>query len=485
VVYYQDVRRALGIPHMAVNQSFGRTISMSTQAGVKKFPALVIATMVSFMTPFISAAVNIALPGIGAEFGMDAMDLGWVASSFLLAAAAFLVPFGRIADIFGRKKIFVAGMWIYTASCLAAAFAWNSQVLIIFRALQGLGSAMIFGNALAILTSVFPPKERGRVIGITTASVYLGLSMGPFLGGLLVQYVGWHGIFLSMVPLGIAVLVMVYRYLGTEWMESKGESFDITGSALYVLGLLLLMYGFSRLPSWPAAGMTAAGAVLIAIFVMWEKRTEFPVLHLDLFFKNTAFAMSNLAALINYSATFAVGFMLSLYLQYIKGMSPREAGTVLVAQPVIMALFSPMAGRLSDRIEPRVVASIGMAFSTGGLGMLGAVGPETKLPYIIACLVVLGFGFALFASPNTNAVMSSVQSKQFGVASGTLGTMRLVGQMFSMGITMLVFALLVGHVKIGPENHPQFLESMRLVFWIFTVLCAAGIYASLSRGRIR
>ncbi len=458
---------------------------MGTQAGIKRFPVLVIATMVSFMTPFIGSAVNIALPRIGEEFGMDALDLGWVASAFLLSSAAFLVPFGRIADIHGRKKVFIAGVWIFTASSLGAAFAWSSPALISFRALQGLGSAFVFGNSLAILTSVFPPGERGRVIGISVASVYLGLSMGPFFGGLLAQYVGWHGIFLVMVPLGIAVIVMVHRYLDAEWMESKGESFDVAGSLLYALGLVLMMYGFSKLPSWPAACMTAAGAALLVVFVAWEKRTRFPVLHLDLFFKNTAFAMSNLAALINYSATFAVGFMLSLYLQYIKAMSPPQAGTVLVAQPVIMALFSPIAGRLSDRIEPRVVSSIGMAFSTAGLGMLVPVGPETSLAYIIACLVVLGFGFALFASPNTNAVMSSVESRQYGVASGTLGTMRLVGQMLSMGITMLVFALLVGHVKIGQENYPQFLESMRLVFGIFTALCAAGVFASLARGRIR
>ncbi|TAL38855.1 MAG: MFS transporter [Spirochaetes bacterium] len=458
---------------------------MNTGTQVKKFPVLIMATMVSFITPFISAAVNIALPMIGEQFGMDAMDLGWVASSFLLAAAAFLVPFGRIADIYGRKKIFTIGMWLYTASALGAVFAWNAASLILFRALQGLGSAMVFGNALAILTSVFPPKERGRVIGVSVAAVYLGLSMGPFLGGLLAHYAGWHSIFLVMVPMGLAVILMVYRYLPAEWAESKGERFDAAGSVLYVLGLIFMMYGFSRLPAPGAAGLTAAGFALLVVFVIWEKRVKFPVLHLDLFWKNTAFAMSNLAALINYCATFAVGFLLSLYLQYIKGMGPREAGIVLVAQPVIMALFSPFAGRLSDRIEPRVVSSIGMALTTAGLGLLTFVREDTPLWFIIACLVVLGFGFAFFSSPNTNAVMSSVESRQYGVASGTIGTMRLVGQMLSMGIAMLIFALFVGHAKIGPENHPQFLQSMKLAFGIFAVMCGAGIYASLARGKIR
>lgn len=195
--------------------------------------------------------------------------------------------------------------------------------------------------------------------------------------------------------------------------------------------------------------------------------------------------MSNFAALINYSATFASGFLLSLYLQYIKGMGPESAGMILVSQPAVMALFSPLAGSLSDRIEPRVVASIGMALTTLGLSSFIFLDTGTPLGLIVACLIVLGFGFALFSSPNTNAVMSSVESRHCGVASGTLGTMRLTGQMFSMGIAMLIFAVVMGRVPITPEYYGQFLVSTRIAFAVFTALCFAGIFMSLARGRVR
>jgi MFS family permease len=188
---------------------------------------------------------------------------------------------------------------------------------------------------------------------------------------------------------------------------------------------------------------------------------------------------------LNYSATFGVTFLCSLYLQYIKGLSPKEAGLLLLAQPLVMAVLSPFAGRLSDRIEPRIVSSLGMALSTLGLSLCIFLNMQTKTPYFIACLMVLGTGFALFSSPNTNAVMSSVEKRFYGIASATLGTMRLTGQMFSMAVTMLIFALLIGRVQITPEHYPAFLKSMKIAFTCFTGLCFFGIFASLSRGRIR
>ncbi|HEX9899696.1 MAG TPA: MFS transporter, partial [Candidatus Methylomirabilis sp.] len=200
---------------------------------------------------------------------------------------------------------------------------------------------------------------------------------------------------------------------------------------------------------------------------------------------NAVFTFSNLAALINYSATFAVTFLLSLYLQYTKGLGPRDAGLILVSQPLVMAAFSPIAGRLSDRIEPRTVASLGMAFTVLGLVLLAFLGEGTPLAFIVATLVILGFGFALFSSPNTNAVMSSVDRRLYGVASATLGTMRLSGQMLSMGIAMLVFALYVGRVRIGAANPASFLYSLKVAFAIFAILCFFGIFASLARGRLK
>jgi MFS family permease len=229
--------------------------------------------------------------------------------------------------------------------------------------------------------------------------------------------------------------------------------------------------------------LVLAGAIGLAAFVRWEIRQEHPVLNIGLFRNNMVFAFSNLAALINYSATFAVSFLLSLYLQYIKGFTPEHAGLILIAQPVMMAIFSPVAGILSDRIEPRIVASIGMALTTAGLVMLVFVGGDVSLSYIIASLVVLGLGFGFFSSPNTNAVMGSVDRKSYGVASGMLGTMRLTGQTLSMGIALLLFALYMGRVQISPEYYPLFLKSMRTAFIISGALCFGGIFASIARGK--
>jgi EmrB/QacA subfamily drug resistance transporter len=450
-----------------------------------KRAALLIATLASFLTPFMVSSINIALPAIGAEFQMSAVLLSWVPTSYILAAAMFLVPFGRLADIHGRKRIFAYGMGLFTLASLLIAFSQSVAALITLRVLQGFGGAMIFGTGMAILTSVFPAAERGRVLGINVASVYLGLSCGPVLGGFLTHQFGWRSIFLVNVPLGALVIYLVSTKLKGEWAEAKGEAFDSVGSLLYAFTLVALMYGLSRMPAPTGGWLIAAGIIGIALFVMWEAKTKSPLLNMDLFFHNATFAFSNLAALINYSATFAVTFLMSLYLQYIKGFTPQHAGMVLIAQPVMMAVFSPFAGRLSDTSEPRVVASIGMGFATAGLLLFTFINPDTHLGFIITGLMLLGFGFALFSSPNTNAVMSSLEKRYYGVGSATLGTMRLVGQMLSMGITMVLFAFSIGSARITPEYYPQFLASMKTAFMVFSALCFGGIFASLARGKVR
>ncbi len=447
--------------------------------------ALLVTTVGAFLTPFMGSSIAIALPSIGGELAMDAILLGWVATAYLLAAAMFLVPLGRIADIYGRKRIFTYGMITYTAASLLSAISTSAAMLISFRVLQGIGGAMIFSTGVAILTSVFPPEERGRVLGINVAAVYAGLSLGPFVGGLLTQYLGWRSIFWANVPLGLLIIALIFWKLKGEWAEAKGEKFDIAGSIIYSLMLIAIMYGFTMLPELPGAGLILAGGLGIVAFVKWETKVKSPVLDVRLFRNNTVFALSNLAAFINYSATFAVSFLLSLYLQYIKGLTPQIAGLVLVAAPVVQAIFSPFAGRLSDKIEPRIVASLGMGLTVIGLIFFIFLGNTTSLWFIIAGLIILGFGFALFSSPNTNAVMSSVEKRFYGVASATLATMRQIGMMFSMGMVMLIFAIYLGRVQITPEYYTPFLSSLNTAFIIFTVLCFGGIFASLARGKVR
>lgn len=450
-----------------------------------KRSALVVATLSAFVTPFMGSAVNIALPSIEKEFGIDAILLTWIATSYLLAAAISLVPFGRLADIHGRKKVFTYGMVIFTISSFLSAISISAPMLILFRIFQGVGSSMVFATGIAILTSVFPPQERGKVLGINVAAVYIGLSFGPFLGGLLTQHFTWRSIFLVTVPLGLISIALVLWKLKGEWAEARGEKFDLAGSIIYSLGIVAIMYGISLLPGLRSLWLILCGLLSIVAFIAWETKVENPVFDLDLFKTNRVFALSNLAALVNYSATFAVAFLLSLYLQYVKGLSPQSAGLVLISQPIVQAVFSPFAGRLSDRVEPRIVASIGMSLTTFGLVLFIFLNENSTLEFVVARLILLGFGFALFASPNTNAIMGSVEKRFYGLASGSVGTMRLLGMMTSMGIATVIFAIFIGRVQITIEYYPMFLKSMKAAFIVFSLLCFGGIFASLVRGRVR
>lgn len=445
-----------------------------------RIAALLVATLANFLTPFMSSAVNIALPAIGAEFATGAILLSWIPTSFLLAAAMFAVPFGRISDIYGMKKIFSYGVIIFTVSSLLSAISPSAELLIAFRILQGIGGAMIFVTGLAIITSVYPPQQRGKAIGINIATVYIALSLGPVLGGIMTQYFGWRSLFYAMIPLGILILVLTYWKLKDEWAECKGEKFDITGSIIYSIVLVMVMYGFSVLPSILGIGMVIAGIIGFIGFLFYEMRLESPVLNVNLF-KIRTFAFSNLAALINYSSTFAVTFLLSLYLQYIKALDPLSAGLILVAQPVMMAIFAPVAGRLSDKFSPQKLAALGMSLSTIGLFLFAFINETTTITFITIGLVVIGIGFGFFSSPNTNAIMGSVERRYYGVASAMVSTMRLLGQTFSMGLALMVFAIFIGHVQITPQQYPALLQSIHYVFLITTVLCFVGIFAALVR----
>lgn len=452
---------------------------------VSKKAVLLVVALGSFLTPFMGSSVNVALPSIGVEFSIDAVLLSWVPTSYLLASAMFLVPFGRIADLYGRKRIFTYGLVVYAVSSLLCAISPSAMVLIAFRILQGFGGALIFATGVAILTSAFPIRERGKALGIAVAATYLGLSLGPPLGGLLTEYLGWRSIFLVNVPLGFIAVSLTSWKLRGEWAEAEGETFDTIGSIMFGATLVALMYGLSSLPAMTGLWLILIGGLGVLVFVAWEMTTRSPVLDVSLFRNNTVFAFSNLAALVNYSATFAIAFLLSLYLQYIKGFSPQDAGFILISQPLAQAVLSPFAGRLSDVIEPRLLASAGMTLTVIGLSLLAFLSRDTGVESIVGILILLEFSFGLFSSPNTNAVMSSVGKKSYGVAAATVATMRVTGMMLSMGVAMLVFALYIGRVQITPEYHDLFLASARTAFIVFAALCFAGVFASLARGKLR
>ncbi|MBP7763874.1 MAG: MFS transporter [Syntrophaceae bacterium] len=451
----------------------------------RKLPIVLLATTISsFTTPFMGSSVNVALPMIGRDFSMTALSLSWVASSFLLAAAITLVPLGRLADLHGRRLFFLAGSLIFALSSFLCIWSQTESLFITLRVVQGVGGAMIFSTGTAMLISAYPADRRGRILGINIAAVYVGLTIGPFIGGLLTEHLGWKTLFIFNAVLGLAAAGLASRIPREGKPAAAGEAFDLAGSFHYGLSLFALMFGFSRLPSWTGAVLIAIGLVCFTLFLRRQLHHPFPLIDIALFRDNRVFALSNLAALINYSATFAVTFLLSLYLQHVKLLTPVQTGLMLVIEPLLQALFSPAAGRLSDRYEPRIISSAGMALTVIGLVGLIFIGARTPLPYILLCLALLGIGFALFSSPNVNAIMSSVDQKFYGIASATQATMRLVGQSLSMGIAMLVFSWIIGDHSVSHENSRLFLESSRLIFAVLAVICVFGVFASLSRGRL-
>jgi EmrB/QacA subfamily drug resistance transporter len=459
-----------------------RTLQQNNE--VNKVLLMAVTMTSNFINPLMGSAVNIALPKISNELSLNAVSMSWVTMSYLLASAVFLVPFGKAADMIGRKKMFLYGNIFFMLATLLCGFSFSGSFLIVSRFLQGIGGAMMLSTSMAIVISAFPPKERGKVIGLNVAAVYVGLSAAPILGGIITETMGWRSLFYLNGGVLMLIIFTIYFKIKAEWKEAEFDKFDWLGTLIYMPSMTALMYGFSKLPSPLAIGLTGVGILGIIAFVMVEKRHTFPVLNMKLFFENRVFASANLAAFINYAATFAVSFVLSLYLQYAKHLSPKEAGMVLITQPLLMAVVAIFSGKLSDRVNPRWLASSGMAISVVGIAMLAFLEVDTSQSFIIVALAILGFGFGLFSSPNTNLLMSSVEKRFYGIASATVSTMRTTGMMFSMAIASLSVHVFVGEQKINDSNIDLFMQSSKIIFIVFTVLCVIGVFSSLVRKRV-
>ncbi len=403
--------------------------------------------------------------------------LGWVAAAYSLAVAVCQVPMGRLADIYGSQKVFVIGLVLVVITAFLCAISNSALMLILFRSFHGVGASMMFSTMLVILTSVFPAGERGKALGVFSAAVNVGLAIGPFLGGVLTEHFGWRSIFYFTVLVGVVAAGLTFWKLKSEWAAARGESFDIIGAIALGVSIAVGIYGFSVLPTLRGIILVVVGILVVLAFVRWESKMGNPILNVGLFRKNTVFVFSNLAMLISFAATYAITFLVSLYLQYTKGLSPQSAGFVLVILPVIIAIIAPMAGRLSDVIEARKVASVGLALSCISLVLFSFLGEETTLGFVIIGLVIISFGNGLFASPNTNTVMGSVEKRFLGVASGVWGTMRTSGMVMSLSIVMILFSLYIGKAEITPEYYPAFLASTKMGFKIFAVLCFGAIFA--------
>ncbi len=441
---------------------------------------LILVTIATFLNPFTGSAINLALPAIGVEFSADAATLAWISSAYLLSSVIFLLPAGRLGDSRGRVTVFMIGIVVYTAGSLLTIFTPTIGLLLVFRFVQGMGGAMIYANSVALITHLYPPGERGYAIGLNTTAVYAGLSLGPFLGGALTQFLGWRSIFIVTALLAVPVLSYAGKF-PAFLNERQCERFDVAGLVLSSALIFCLFLGLASATTAAGAVLLAASLLLGAAFFRVERRQQSPLLPVSLLEKNRVFAASNGAALINYSATFAVGFLLSLYLQYIRGYEPVAAGTLLLVQPIIQVFVAPVAGRLADRVQPGHVASVGMGLSAAALLGFSMLCETTPIAVILALLVLLGVGLGLFSSPNTTAIMGCVEKQFFGSASAMVAMMRSLGMMLSMGAVLVVFAVIMGSTTVTPAIFPEFLTSVRLIFLAFAVLSGFGVILSLRR----
>lgn len=456
-------------------------MTSNANAGVNKNIVLVVTTTTGFILPFLVSSVTVALPVMAQDLQMEAVVMSWVSTAYFLPLVIIQVPLGRLADIYGRKKLFVIGTAVALLASIMGACANSAPVLIISRALQGLGSGATITNGVAMITSVFPGEERPKAFGINQAGVYLGLSMGPFIGGMMTEHLGWRSIFWASAGLCIFIIILIFWRLKAEWREAQGEKFDVIGSIAYVIGIALFMYGFSSLPDKLGMILFAVGVLGMVLFVWWELKTPIPVFNLTLFGRNRVFMLSAVAALINYLSTFAMTFLMSLYLQYITGMDPSGAGIELLIPSLLMTISAALSGLIAQKYNSRLVATAGLMLNCTATIMFIFLGDAsaTSIWYIRAALYIYGIGNGLFVTPNTNIAMGSVEKRGLAVASGTLATMRNSGMMLSMGITMILFSLYIGGTQITPAYYPEFLASVKTGFIVFSIIGFGGVIAQM------
>ena len=438
---------------------------------------LIVGILVSFLTPFVRSSINLALPALATEFDLSAVFLTWISTIYLLVNAILYIPFGRIGDIYGRKRIFQYGLIIFTTSSFISAFSISGEMFLFVRIFQAIGNAMIFANLNAMITSAFPENERGRAFGLTSMGVFVGLIIGPILGGAITEILGWRTLFYFDTIIGIIAAYAITRFKH-DWIDSAGEKLDILGSFLLGMSLITIIYAFSDFTNKYSLFLVIGGTIGLSLFYLVEKRVAFPLINLDLF-KSKSFTFGNITAFINYGAFVSVGFILSLYLQYLKGYGPLTAGLIVSIQSIMMVIVSPFAGRLSDKIDPGNVSTVGMVLTTIGVALMTLINFGNALYLGVFSLIIFGAGIGLFYSSNTKIVMSSVDKKFFGVTSATLSNARSMGQIFGMGIVMIIISALLGNAQIIPSNYPELIISLRFSLVAIAVLSAVGIFTSI------
>ena len=437
----------------------------------------------AFATPMMLSATNVALPAIANKFALSAVMLSWIPMAYLMASAMFILVFGRIADIVGRKQVFIIGTVAIIVSSILTAMSINSAMLLLGRFLQGLSAAMLYATQMAIVSSVTRPEQRGKAIGLAVSAIYLGLAAGPFLGGVATDYLGWRANFLLHIPISLVVLYIGVTKVHGDWMGEKSKV-DITGAILFGFSIILLCVGLTNVQSLVSLPLLAMCLLCLSVFVRHVLVIQNPIWDIRLLVVNSIFARSCGASLIMYTATYANVVLLSLYLQHVKTFSASLAGLVLMIQPISMAVLAPVAGKLSDFTEPRILATAGMILTAFGLFTLSTLTATSQVLLVVFALAMTGIGFSFFSAPNTNAIMGSVEKKDYGSASGAAATTHILGQLASMVLVGFVMSWVLGNQLIDDRNLLALEHAIQLSFGIAAAICILGVYLSATRGKL-
>ena len=472
---------------------------MKKETGLSyKWIVLIVASVGSLMGPLDSTIVSVSMPSISDALQMDYAQTLWVPTAYLVTIASILLIIGRVSDIFGKKKIYISGFAIFAVGSLLCSLAQSGEQLISFRVIQGIGASFIMTSGTALVSAAFPPGEQGRALGLNVMAVYLGLAIGPPLGGILTQSFGWHSIFLVNVPIAIITIALAVWKLNECEILDKKVSFDISGAIAFAVGLITILLGLTlgNTDGWLSANVLILVIISIISFVMFirieQKKGENGLFDLRLFTKNRLFAAANFSAFLNYTAYYGSTFVISFYLQRVLGIDIGTTGLILLAMPLVMCIISPISGSLSDKVGSRTLATLGMIIMAVGLFLISTLGMNTSIAIVVIYLVILGIGMGMFSSPNTSAVMKSVRKDKTGVASGMLSTMRTVGQSLSLVLMGSVMAIvtssaLVSSVFMGGSSsvdNAEFITGMSAALKVSALIALIGASSSTLRGKV-
>jgi EmrB/QacA subfamily drug resistance transporter len=438
----------------------------------------------TFMSALDGSVVNTVLPLVSQAFRSDVASVEWVVTVYLLVVSGLLLSFGRLGDLRGHKVMYVSGFAVFVGSSALCGLAPSVGSLVAFRGLQALGAAMLFANGPAILTGNFPAAQRGQALGLQATMTYLGLTVGPALGGFLAGRLGWRSVFYINVPVGALAVALSARFIPRDSPAEQRGRFDLAGAGAFLLGLVALLLALNEGHDWgwtsfAVLGLALGAAAFIVAFISIERHVTSPMLDLSLF-ASRLFSASTGSAVLNYICLYSIIFLMPFYLIDGRGLGPAQAGLILTAQPLVMAIAAPLSGTLSDRIGSRLLSSGGMVILGVGLLLLSRLGSESTFGQVAGCLVVVGLGVGIFISPNTSALMGSAPHNRQGIAAGVLATARNVGMVLGVGLAGAIFTTVIAN---GPAGDSALLfAAVRTSFIVAAGVAFLGAIVAAARG---